>query len=169
MWHGGCLLPAAMGRLPAHRALLALTLLGLLGGCGGGDPLPAAGPDAAPSASAPAGPDPTPVPSPTPTPSPTPEPTAPFAGLPVFPGSQPVAVDLGRDTWTAAYRTEASLEEVSAFYDQALPEAGWRIDDRKAGRADVEYRVERGNDKGKVRLTRQGDGGTEIRLEVARD
>ncbi|HEY8369246.1 MAG TPA: hypothetical protein VIM86_08000, partial [Thermodesulfobacteriota bacterium] len=114
---------------------------------------------------------PTPAPTPTPTPVPTPEPTPPvqfFAGVPLFPGSRPVRLDLEGNEWEATYASDAPLAEVLGFYDLALPDAGWRIEARDDRRDGVVYRIERGDEEGRVRLRGRADG-TEIQITVERN
>ncbi len=160
-WHDACLPTREMTPILAHRAILALGLAFGLAACGGGDSLPAAGSEA------PAAPGPAPTPSPAPTPTPPP-PLDRFGGVPVFPGSRVVHIDLEGDEWDATYVSDATLGEVRDFYDRALPDDGWRIEDRDAKAGGVDYDVRRGDDEGQVRL-RARDDGTEIRIAVERD
>ncbi len=57
------------------RLLVVLVASTLAAGCGGGDPLPAAGPEPAPGTPPSTSPAPGPIPSPSPSPSPTPTPS----------------------------------------------------------------------------------------------
>lgn len=112
----------------------------------------------------------TPTPAPRPPPAATPPPAQPgsFAGLPVFPGAREVERRVEDDEARATFEAGETLAAVVDFYDRTLREAGWRIDDRKVRAEGAEYRVERGDEKGKVRLEQRG-GVIRIRLEVERD
>ncbi len=176
-WHGACLFHAPVHAVSANRALLGLLLLPglwLLGACGGGDPLPAGGPDPVAAPSTPPAPDAPPAPGGAPDQGPTPAPPVasqpePFAGLPVFPGSGLVEIDLGDKESAAIYVADSAVDTVAAFYDRALPEAGWLLRDRAVKADRVEYEVERDDAEGQVRLAALRDGRTQIRLEVQRD